>query len=342
MKLFLFFLLTCFLTPTAFALSKDEEVRFFPSYARWEDSRGGWQARLRGWVFEPEQDSLVRKTLSNSLTRFAPLDADRVLFHNRLQAFLVDTEEGKSLRVQWGKGPTQKIRSGEEGELRWDDFALSGPETKEGTNLPVRLREDGRTFEGRVLLIGPKGLSVVSDIDDTIKISSVTVKEELMANTFFRPWRAVPGMAALYQQWGQEGAVFHYVSNSPWPLETVLEFFLEREGFPPGTTHLRPFSARGTLEESLLKSNGHHKEDVLRSLLNDFPQRTFILVGDSGERDPEIYGAIAREFPNRVTKILIRNITTDATNRFERAFKSVDIEKWTLFQTPFEIDGSVP
>jgi phosphatidate phosphatase APP1 len=105
---------------------------------------------------------------------------------------------------------------------------------------------------------------------------------------------------------------------------------------------LRPFSARGTLEESLFKSNGHHKEDVLRSLLNDFPQRTFILVGDSGERDPEIYGAIAREFPNRVTKILIRNITTDATNRFERAFKSVDIEKWTLFQTPFEIDGSVP
>jgi hypothetical protein len=71
-----------------------------------------------------------------------------MLFHNRLQAFLVDTEEGKSLRVQWGKGPTQKIRSGEEGELRWDDFTLSGPETKEGTNLPVRLRGTEEPLKG--------------------------------------------------------------------------------------------------------------------------------------------------------------------------------------------------
>jgi phosphatidate phosphatase APP1 len=97
-------------------------------------------------------------------------------------------------------------------------------------------------------LIGPKGLSVVSDIDDTIKISSVTVKEELMANTFFRPWRAVPGMAALYQQWGQEGAVFHYVSNSPWPLETVLEFFLSGKGSPrhnPFAAFFRPWHAGG-------------------------------------------------------------------------------------------------
>jgi hypothetical protein len=112
MKLFLLILFTVFLNLTAFALSKDEEVRFFPSYAHWDNSRGGWQARLRGWVFEPEQDSLARKTLINSLMRFAPPDADQALFHNRLQAFLVDTEEGKSLRVQWGKGPIQKIRSG--------------------------------------------------------------------------------------------------------------------------------------------------------------------------------------------------------------------------------------
>jgi phosphatidate phosphatase APP1 len=71
---------------------------------------------------------------------------------------------------------------------------------------------------------------------------------------------------------------------------------------------------------------------------NDFPQRTFILVGDSGERDPEIYGAIAREFPNRVTKILIRHITSDVPNRFERAFEYIDADKWTLFQTPSEVE----
>lgn len=342
MKFFLFFLLAGVLNPMAFALSKDEEVRFFPSYARWDDSRGGWQARLRGWIYEPEQDSVIRKGLMEGLMKFIPPDGDRGLFHKRLQAFLVDTEENKTLRVRWGVGPLRKIRSGEEGELRWVDFTLAGPETKEGTNRPVRLISRGRTFEGKVLLIGPEGLTVVTDIDDTIKISSVTDRKELMANTFFRPWKAVPGMAALYQQWAKAGAVFHYVSNSPWPLESELESFLAHERFPAGTTHLRPFSARDTLTEALFKPNGHHKEDVLRSLMNDFPQRKFILIGDSGERDPEIYGAIAREFPDRITKILIRRVSTDTAHRYAQAFALIDPEKWALFLTPSEFDGSVP
>lgn len=342
MKLLRFFLLMGFLNPTAFALSKDEEVQFFPSYAHWDESRGGWGARLRGWVFEPEEDSLVRKGFIQSLMRFAPPDADQKLFHDRVQAFLVDSEESKTVRVSWGTGPLRKIRSGEEGELKWNDFTWQTPGVKEGATIPVRLTDRDRSFEGRVHLIGPEGLTVITDIDDTIKISSVTSRNELLANTFFRPWRAVPGMAHLYQEWAKAGAVFHYVSNSPWPLEAELETFLKREGFPAGTMHLRPFSASGSLAESLFNPEGHHKEDVLRAFVEDFPQRQFILVGDSGERDPEIYGGFARMYPDHVGRIFIRRVSADRTDRYERAFAGLVQNKVALFDTPSEITGKTP
>lgn len=329
-----------FMNPTVFALSKDVEVQFFPSYAHWEESRGGWQARLRGWVFEPEKNSLARKALMEWVMEFIPPDGDQGLFHKRLQAFLVDSKEEKSLRVRWGKGPIKKIRSGEEGELTWNDFTPSGRNVREGTNLPVRLISHGRTFEGRVLLIGPKGLTVVTDIDDTIKISSVTMKKELLANTFFRPWRAVPGMATVYQQWAKEGAVFHYVSNSPWPLKTELESFLAHQGFPSGTIHLRPFSARAIVAKSLFNFDAHHKGDVLRSLMNDFPQRKFIFIGDSGEQDPEIYGAIAAEFQNQVVQIFIRRVTPDSPGRYQTAFGSFN-NRWNLFNVPSDLPPKV-
>lgn len=330
------------LSLAAFALAKDEEVQFFPTYAHWQESRGEWEARLRGWVFEPEWNSPVRKTFVKSLLHYAPPDADQKLFAARVHSFLVDTEEHKTVHVRWRKGPLRKIRSGEHGELRWNDFAPRGPGLKEGATVPVRLDSRDRTFQGRVLLIGPEGTSVVSDIDDTIKISSVTVHNELLANTFFRAWRTVAGMAPLYQRWAKEGAVFHYVSNSPWPLETELESFLGNGGFPAGTTHLRPFSTKTLIAEEIFKSENRHKQDVLHALLNDFPHRRFILVGDSGEQDAEIYGELARAFPRQVVKILIRRVTPDIPGRYEKAFAQLDRHLWRLFDEPVQIVSDVP
>ena len=91
-----------------------------------------------------------------------------------------------------------------------------------------------------LLLIPPTGLSIISDIDDTVKLSDVLNKRELLRNTFLREFVPVEGMAELYRHWGEEHeAVFHYVSASPWQLQPELEGFLRNSGFPPATFHLK-------------------------------------------------------------------------------------------------------
>ena len=80
-----------------------------------------------------------------------------------------------------------------------------------------------------------------------------------------------------------------------------------------------------------VKGSQPHKEAELRKLLTSFPDRRFILVGDSGELDPEIYGAMAREFGEQVQQILIRKVPGAKNDdaRFQAAFEGLDAARWS-------------
>ncbi|KAF9999847.1 hypothetical protein BGZ80_003313 [Entomortierella chlamydospora] len=161
---------------------------------------------------------------------------------------------------------------------------------------------------GTVNLIDPEGVSIISDIDDTIKETNILAGATIvLRNTFLKEMRDVPGMADVYMQWWKHGAALHYVSNSPWQLIPSLLDFFRNHKFPPGSAHLR-------LTDSMLKTYfmtpGEHKRKSIREILTDFPQRKFILIGDSGEIDMEIYTQIAVDFPDQIFKIFIRDITT--------------------------------
>ncbi|KAI9469793.1 MAG: hypothetical protein EXX96DRAFT_491413 [Benjaminiella poitrasii] len=161
-----------------------------------------------------------------------------------------------------------------------------------------------------VQLVEPDGISIISDIDDTIKDTRIlSGTRSVLTNTFFNPTRAVTGMAYAYSQWYNQGAVFHYVSNSPFQLAHVLEQFMKDHDFPLGSFHLR--DSCGLLSK-LVDISGKFKRDMIRHIMRDFPHRKFILVGDSGELDLEIYTRIAIEFPNQVIKIFIRDVTSQA------------------------------
>lgn len=160
---------------------------------------------------------------------------------------------------------------------------------------------------GELVMHHREGLSVISDIDDTIKDSQVVDRRELLANTFLRTFRGVPGMADLYQQWADQGTAFHYVSSSPWQLYPALQALTTHLGFPSGTMHLRNFRLRDQLLKRLIiRRSG--KATEIRKLLLAMPQRKFLLVGDSGEKDPRIYQKICREFPGRIEGVFIRNM----------------------------------
>lgn len=105
-------------------------------------------------------------------------------------------------------------------------------------------------------------------------------------------------------QWKQ-GAEFHYVSNSPWQLYPLIEEFLGIYKFPPGSLHLRMLP--GVFQGRYNPIQG--KRQAILEIMRDFPHRRFILVGDSGEMDMEMYSAIAEERPGQVLKIFIRDVT---------------------------------
>jgi phosphatidate phosphatase APP1 len=91
----------------------------------------------------------------------------------------------------------------------------------------------------------------------------------------------------------------------------------------------------------LLRRSG--KVHVIRSLLKAYPQRRFLLVGDSGERDPEIYGAMARRYPQQVAGVYIRRLSDEPkqATRLARAFRRLDPSLVRLFAEADELPRAV-
>ncbi|KAK7208099.1 hypothetical protein BZA70DRAFT_34673 [Myxozyma melibiosi] len=161
-----------------------------------------------------------------------------------------------------------------------------------------------------VKVIEPFGVSVISDVDDTIKHTGITgAKKGIFRNVFVKDYSEleIKGVASWYQRLSDMGCPIHYVSNSPWQLFPSISKFLRRAGLPGGSMHLKHYNGflYGLLEPAV-----ERKRFNLESILADFPHRKFILVGDSGEMDLEAYVNLACNFPDQVLAIYIRDVTT--------------------------------
>jgi phosphatidate phosphatase APP1 len=150
-------------------------------------------------------------------------------------------------------------------------------------------------------------------------------------------------MAEIYRRWSDLGGAFHYVSSCPWQLYRQVSDHLTEVGFPAGSYHLRSFRLRDHLIRRLLLFKRSGKKGIIYRILKMFPLRKFILVGDSGEHDPEIYGAAARRFPGQIQKIFIRNLhqADEPADRYERAFRQLPTTMFQLFDDPAELSSGV-
>jgi phosphatidate phosphatase APP1 len=181
---------------------------------------------------------------------------------------------------------------------------------------------------------------VISDIDDTIKITEVRNRHALLRNTFLREFTSVPRMAEFYQLIARSNdAQFHYVSASPWQLHVAIVEFLEIHNFPRGTFVMKEFRWKNRTFLSLFSDPEKYKPTVIEPLLKRFPKRHFILIGDSGERDPEIYAALARQYPEQIAAVYIRDVTGESatTARYTKAFRGLPNELWQVFSNPSEL-----
>jgi hypothetical protein len=323
-------------------IKSDEEVVFFPTAAHRDG--GDWVVPIHGWIFEPERDSGWRREVIEEVQEHlgvTPGSPEGRRCAERARRFLVDNERWKKIGIRIAGRvctlPKSAPNGHFEGTLRIpadavDKCARNGELTFEA----VTRNGDSRRFAGRVLLPPRAGISVISDIDDTVKVSHVLDRKALLRHTFTLPFEAVPGMAGAYAAWAKRGATFHFVSSAPWQLYPPLEKFRADAGFPAAAYHLKTVRLKDRTLLNLFKPALETKPPVIRAILARHEHRRFILVGDSGEQDPEVYGLIAREHPGRIVHVFIRRIEGAQNDdaRFASAFRGLAADRWTVFTDP--------
>lgn len=198
---------------------------------------------------------------------------------------------------------------------------IFGSETNSSGRFQARIRLQNRPFvvsieahESLVSLeeityIEPCGISVISDFDDTVKTTGILgPKRELFRNVFVYDYDqiGIEGVQEWYHDLEKAGAQFHYVSNSPWQLYPPILSYLRSSNFPQGSMHLKEYN--GFLN-GLFEAASERKKQTLHRIVQDFPKRKFILIGDSGEGDLEAYIDVARQFPSQIMALYIRDIT---------------------------------
>ncbi|KAI4250928.1 MAG: hypothetical protein LQ352_005178, partial [Teloschistes flavicans] len=162
----------------------------------------------------------------------------------------------------------------------------------------------------------PNGVSLISDVDDTIKHSAIGAgAREVFRNVFIRDLGdlGIDGVKEWYKKMANMGVKLHYVSNMPWQLYPVLRSFLNGAGLPEGSFHLKHYTG---MLQGIFEPVAERKKGTLDRILSDFPKRRFILVGDSGEADLELYTEIVEANPGRILGVFIRDVTTRAPQGF--------------------------
>lgn len=293
-----------------------------------------WVVPSRVWVHKERR--WMQRLVSRLLNLTSDYTSDQIdILHKRLRDIAANSRSRRTVTIRFINDPEERSfrienRIGEHprtdrngiitGNLKIPkDVAeelLDAQDSNKGW-LTAEVTSGRYSGNGRIRLLEPEGLSVVSDIDDTIKITEIPAGARVVVrNTFFKEYAAAPIMNELYENW--ENASFHYVSGSPWQLyRSLANFLIGESGFPEGSFHMKnahknPLTISTWSDLTELVTNElltfEQKISQISELFENFPGRKFILVGDSGERDPEVYREIENNYPDQVKEIIIRDV----------------------------------
>lgn len=334
-------------------LSDPEDVTIYPTYGYEEEGR--WVIPIRLWVHEKEPR--VEKAAGRLIGGLAELDdAARANFTARIRSLVADCESREAVELQFdgdasdavyrvrgddGSFPRTDLNGLVEGTLSLSSeraAAIAAAQDADDGWLTLRAVSEGHAGSGRVRLLPPTGRAVVSDVDDTIKVTEIPAgKEIVIHNTFFRDFVAAPGMKETYDPLAD--ASFHYVSGGPWQLFEVLhEFLIGNAGFPEGSFHMKNVrenlleldSWRDLYKLAFTEATFEQKVGQISELMERFRGRRFILIGDSGEKDPEVFREIRDRFGEQVEEIRIRDVVDARTNDARRLAGMTIIEAETI------------
>jgi phosphatidate phosphatase APP1 len=314
----------------AHALSRDKEVIVYPTYGyRKEGDEGTWIIRLRVWVSKKRRLPVPSAFLAPFTAEMGELSADDVeRLRTRIAHFVADDDSRERVSVRFDEDPSGRTHD-LPGETDFNGLLMTEMElpdadarailaAQKSTNgwIDFTVAVEGFDGKGRARLVEPLGESVISDIDDTIKITEVPAGARVVLhNTFLRDYKPVEEMIGRYREHG-DAVMFHYVSGSPWQLHKLLGEFV-KGNFPEGAFHMKD------LGKNLLAAESWHdfvnfakgsaatfdqKVKQISLIMRAFPRRKFTLYGDSGEKDPEVFREIKKLFREQVSRIYIRDV----------------------------------
>jgi len=325
-------------------IKQDERIVFFTTDARLSDDGATWHVPIHAWVHELARASIRRKSVAAILKKKYGLETDEITkpnFDQRIRLLAADNERSKEIVISLCGNNYLLNKTKENGhsitQLDIDAAIVEQCQQMGQLRFQAVLPEgDGRELTGNVNLVRSQGVGVISDFDDTVKVTHVTDRSKMLDQSLYQHFSEVKGMSTWYQQLASQGASFHIVSSSPWQLYEAIDQFLDSHQFPPRSLSLKYFRFKDSSLLNIFKPGVETKPAQIKPILESYPAKQFVLIGDSGEQDPEVYGEIYRRYRDRIQKIYIRNITNAerSDSRFVEAFKDIDDEVWQLFAMP--------
>ncbi|WP_129789460.1 App1 family protein [Promicromonospora panici] len=289
------------------------EDRFYAA-AGWVLRRAGWRPRIETYTGYGTPDK-VRVLARVLIARPRPVSPDGDLLRagrRGFRHFLTVPAPSRRVRLEVGEH-TSVVVSDRAGyvdvEVPVGAALLAGWQTAVLTCLDG---PDPSTADASVLVLDERTrFGVVSDIDDTTMVTAVPRPLLAVWNTFVRhssSRRAVPGMPELYRalQDAHPDAAFFYLSTGAWNTAGTLRAFLSRHDYPRGPLLLTDW---GPTLTGWFRSGQAHKEASLEHLMSWFPHVRWVLFGDDGQHDVEIYARAVRRHPGRVRAVAIRQLT---------------------------------
>ncbi|KAK3325141.1 hypothetical protein B0H66DRAFT_547447 [Apodospora peruviana] len=320
-------------------ITKNDAVWLLDNIA-FRNKNGHWQAEFVSAVFEGKPSAKIVDYVGDvaKLLGLAKGTKEEAVVESRIVPFVTEILPGRQVHVNIGESK-QRLRLGPGGRNGISSDLKRLPDAADGATVVSTAdvpSGTGGILEMKTVYVEPEGWAVISDVDDTIKITQTSDPTGILRTTFVSDPTPIAGMPQLYaylQSVVTPAAPWFYLSASPYNLYPFLREFTAQH-YPHGQLILRDSSWMTIpgLLSNLTLGTEEYKVDRIKKVHSWLPKRKMILIGDSTQSDPEAYGDICRKFPGWAKLVLIRKVTdiaaigTEKKNepeRFEKAFKGV-------------------
>ncbi|KAL1958087.1 hypothetical protein VTO42DRAFT_5127 [Malbranchea cinnamomea] len=341
-----------------------------PSYGNWSGDR--WQLRLRGSVYK--RPSISNRTIDR-LARLFFLDSFLHTLSPREYSHLVTMVQGLFMLNQRNVDVSFKLKPvslerfpGQQSDLFWYpptgesvisapyatnfegdfDFFIPVPKDSNSLFLPgdstqriqvidvhTNLTNTGNSL---TYLVPTTGHTLVSDIDDVLRVSTIYQPREGLKNLLTRPFYPWLNMPEIFARWARRPDIhFHYLTTAPKQMaQSYMDFVFDY--YPPGSYDGR------IVNISNVRGSFYIRKYLLERIIHTFPNRTFTLLGDSSNFDiMEDFPRLAMEFPDQITCLLVRNTTATDLGHWvpynTKWFRGLDQSMYMFFRVPDDLMG---